>query len=43
MENKILVMCTSDGCIDIAGEDYQKYGIEILRLHVYFKDNEYLE
>jgi len=43
MENKRLVMCTSDGCIEIAGDEYQKYGIEIIRLHVYFKDKEYLE
>ena len=43
MDNKRLVMCTSDGCIEIAGDEYQNYGIEIIRLHVSFKGKEYLE
>ncbi len=43
MENKRLVMCTSDGCIDIAGDEYQKYGVDIIRVHITFKGKEYLE
>ena len=43
MENKRLVICTSDGCIDIAGDEYKKYNIDILRLHVTFRGKEYLE
>jgi len=43
MANKRLVMCTSTGCIDYAGDEYKKYDIDIIRLHLYFKDQDYLE
>ncbi len=40
---KIKVMCTSTGCLDYAPERYKKYDIDIIRIHVHFKDKEYLE
>ena len=43
MSNKIKVMCTSTGCIEYAPERYRKYDIDIIRIHVHFKGNEYLE
>ena len=43
MELKRKVMCTSTGCIEYAPERYQKYDIDIIRIHVHFKGNEYLE
>ena len=43
MENKRIVMCTSTGCIDYAGDEYKKYNIDIIRLHVYFGDRDYRE
>ncbi len=43
MEIKRKVMCTSTGCIEYAPERYKKYDIDIIRIHVHFKDKEYLE
>lgn len=43
MANKIKIMCTSTGCIEYAPERYRKYPIDIIRVHVHFKGNEYLE
>lgn len=43
MENKRLVMCTSTGCIEYAPERYHNLGIDIVRIHLFFKDKEYLE
>lgn len=37
------IMCTSTGCIEYAPERYRNLGIEIIRVHIYFKDKEYLE
>lgn len=37
------VMCTSTGCIEYAPERYKQYGIDIIRIHVLFQGNEYLE
>lgn len=43
MSNKRLVMCTSTGSLDYTGDTYEHLNIDIIRLHVYFKDNDYLE
>lgn len=43
MENKRRVICLSTGCIDYAGEEYKKYDIDIVRLKIYFKDEEYID
>lgn len=43
MEIKRKVMCTSTGCIEYAPERYKKHDIDIIRIHVHFKDKEYLE
>ncbi len=43
MELKRKVMCTSTGCIEYAPDRYKKYDIDIIRIHVHFKGNEYLE
>lgn len=43
MSNKRLVMCTSTGSLDYTGDTYKHLNIDIIRLHVYFKDNDYLE
>lgn len=43
MATKKKIMCTSTGCIEYAPERYQKYPIDIIRIHVHFKGNEYLE
>ena len=43
MAEKIKVMCTSTGCIEYAPERYRKYDIDIIRIHVNFKGNEYLD
>lgn len=43
MENKRLVACISSGCLDFVPEETEGLDIETLRLHVYFKGNEYLE
>lgn len=40
---KRLVMCTSTGCIEYAPERYRNLGIDIIRIHLYFKGKEYLE
>ena len=42
MEIKRKVMCTSTGCIEYAPERYQKYDIDIIRVHVHFDGKEYL-
>ena len=43
MEIKRKVMCTSTGCIEYAPERYKKHDIDIIRIHVHFKNKEYLE
>ncbi len=43
MEIKRKVMCTSTGCIEYAPDRYKEYDIDIIRIHVHFKGNEYLE
>ena len=41
--SKILVACTSTGCIEYAPERYHNLGIDIIRIHMFFKGKEYLE
>lgn len=41
--SKIKIMCTSTGCIEYAPERYHNLGIDIIRIHVFFKGKEYLE
>ena len=41
--SKIKIMCTSTGCIEYAPERYRNLGIDIIRVHIYFKGKEYLE
>ena len=43
MDIKRKVMCTSTGCIEYAPERYRNLGIDIIRVHVHFNGNEYLE
>lgn len=43
MASKIKIVCTSTGCIEYAPERYRKLGIDIIRVHFFFKDKEYLE
>ena len=43
MANKVKVMCTSTGCIEYAPERYHNLGIDIIRIHLFFKEKEYLE
>lgn len=43
MENKRKIVCTSTGCIEYAPERYRAYNIDFIRVHVHFKDREYLE
>lgn len=40
---KIKIMCTSTGCIEYAPQRYRNLGIDIIRVHIYFKGKEYLE
>lgn len=40
---KRLVMCTSTGCLEYAPERYRNLGIDIIRIHLFFKGKEYLE
>ena len=40
---KTKIMCTSTGCIEYAPERYRNLGIDIIRIHIYFKGKEYLE
>lgn len=40
---KIKIMCTSTGCIEYAPERYRNMGIDIIRVHIFFNGNEYLE
>ena len=40
---KIKVICKSTGCIEYAPERYRQLGIDILRIHVFFKGKEYRE
>lgn len=40
---KRLVACTSTGCLEYAPERYRNLGIEIIRIHMFFKGKEYLE
>ena len=41
--SKCLVMCTSTGCLEYAPERYRNLGIDIIRIHLWFKNVEYLE
>ena len=41
--SKIKIMCTSTGCIDYAPERYKSFGIDIIRIHVFFNGKEYRE
>ena len=41
--SKIKIACTSTGCIEYAPERYHNLGIDILRIHMFFKGKEYLE
>ncbi len=41
--SKILVACTSTGCIEYAPKRYRDLGIDIIRIHMFFKGKEYLE
>ncbi len=41
--SKIKIMCTSTGCIEYAPERYRNLGIDIIRIHIFFNDKEYLE
>lgn len=41
--SKIKIMCTSTGCIEYAPERYKSLGIDIIRVHVFFKGKEYRE
>ena len=40
---KIKIICTSTGCIEYAPQRYQQLGIDILRIHVFFRGKEYRE
>lgn len=40
---KIKIICTSTGCIEYAPERYRQLGIDILRIHVFFRGKEYRE
>ncbi len=41
--SKIKILCTSTGCIEYAPERYRELGIGIIRIHMFFEGNEYLE
>ena len=41
--SKIKIMCTSTGCIEYGPEEYRNLGIDIIRIHMFFQDKEYLE
>ena len=41
--SKIRIMCTSTGCIEYAPERYRSLGIDIIRIHIFFKGKEHLE
>ncbi|MBO5879037.1 MAG: DegV family protein [Clostridia bacterium] len=41
--SKIKILCTSTGCIEYGPERYQKLGIGIIRIHMFFEGKEYLE
>lgn len=43
MEVKRLVMCTSTGCLEYLPKEYQDPNIDILRIHLHFRDKEYLD
>lgn len=43
MENKRLVMCTSSGCLQFLKDEEYVSDIDIIPVHLYFKDKEYLE
>lgn len=43
MEEKRLVICTSTGCIDYLPQQYKNCGIDILRIHLHFREKEYLD
>jgi len=40
---KTKIMCTSTGCIEYAPERYRNLGIDIIRIHIFFRGKEYLE
>ncbi len=41
--SKIKILCTSTGCIEYAPKRYQELDIGIIRIHIYFNGNDYLE
>ena len=41
--SKIRIICTSTGCTEYAPERYGELDIDILRIHMFFKGNDYLE
>ena len=41
--SRIKILCTSTGCIEYAPERYRNMGIDIIRVHVFFEGEEYLE
>ena len=41
--SRIKIMCTSTGCIEYAPERYRNLGIDIIRVHIIFEGEEYLE
>ena len=41
--SRIRIMCTSTGCIEYAPERYRNLGIDIIRVHILFNGEEYLE
>ena len=41
--SRIKIMCTSTGCIEYAPERYRNLGIDIIRVHIMFEGEEYLE
>ncbi|MBR2352914.1 MAG: DegV family protein [Clostridia bacterium] len=43
MANRRKILCTSTGCIEYAPERYRQHDIGIIRVHVHFKEKEYLE
>ena len=40
---KIKIICTSTGCLEYAPEKYKNADIDIIRIHMFFQNKEYLE
>lgn len=43
MAAKRLVMCTSSGCLQYGPDRYKNLGIDIIPIHLFFRNKEYLE